>query len=131
MKRKPQRRNFDEYSENSHLLLISILLIVLFVWCSCAVSPPDVPLCVEIGPGIGNCVKIVSGESFDVDDAHPFDGKTWWEARPSMIQLPAGSWAKLKAFIIEICKKTNQCDKKISSWDRTIQNVDDQVQKKK
>jgi len=72
----------------------------------------------------------MSGETFDVDDEHPFENKSWWESRPTMIQLPASSWAQMKAFIIKMCKKTNQCDKNVSSWDRTIQTVDSQVQKK-
>lgn len=125
-----QKKSSDAFSGSSLLLVISILIVALFLAVGCATNPPNIPLCVEINPGVGNCVKIMSGESFDVDDKHPFEGKTWWESRPSMIQLPASSWAQMKAFIIKMCKQTKQCDKNVSSWDRTIQNVDEQVQKK-
>lgn len=109
-------------------LSLSLLLGSLF--SSCATNPPDVPICVEFTPERGRCVKIISGEKFDVNESLKFEEKTWWEHRPTMIQMPASSWAKMKAFIIKMCKKYGKCDKEISSWDRTIVTIDQQLEEK-
>lgn len=47
-----------------------------------------------------------------------------------MLLVPYTSWTKLKAWIIEECKMNGSCDEKISSWDRTLNNVDEIVSKK-
>lgn len=104
-------------------LLISFLL-SLNLLASCASKPPDVPVCVEIHPEKGKCIRIMSGETFTVDETHLYDKKTWWDMRPAMIQVPAASWAELKAYIIKMCKKTNVCGKEVPSWDRSLETVD-------
>lgn len=39
--------------------------------------------------------------------------------RPTMIQTPASSYAKMKASFIKLCKQSNQCtDQDISKWER-------------
>lgn len=90
---------------------------------SCA-SVPDVPACVEISLNKGACVKIISGETFIVDDDHKFNDQTWWDMRPTMVQLPEQSWAEVKKFIIKICKKTNKCQEQVKSWDRSVETID-------
>lgn len=105
---------------------ISLKFLLVLNLNSCAsVLPPDVPLCVEFAPDRGRCYKIISGEIFNVDEDHKFEEKTWWEHRPSMIQMPATSWVKIKSYIIKTCKKYDVCEKEISSWDRTLNNIDD------
>lgn len=108
------------------ILLFSSLALV---HSGCA-TPPDVPICVEITMDRGRCVKIVSGEEITIDEKNKFEGKTWWEIRPAMVQVPASSWAEIKAFIIKVCKKTNQCQKEIASWDRSIQSIDSELKNK-
>lgn len=82
------------------------------------------PVCVEIHPAKAYCVNTMTSEEFKIDDESKFEGKTYWEMRPTMLLLPASSWAKLKTYIITQCKQTGQCDKSVSSWSRTIENVD-------
>lgn len=105
-------------------LLLKTLLVLNLSACA-STKPPDVPLCVEFTPERGRCVKIISGEVFNVDEQNKFEGKTWWEHRPAMIQMPASSWVQIKTYLIKVCKKYNICEKEISSWDRTVENIDD------
>lgn len=91
---------------------------------------PDFPACVELGMGKGYCVKVISGEEFIVDEDHKFQEKTFFEMRPSMIMIPPQSWVDIKTFIIKICKKTKKCQQEVSSWDRSIQNIDNKLVEK-
>lgn len=109
------------------VLLLSVLLLLL---PSCSTTPPDVPVCVEVTPDRGRCVKIISSEEFLVDETRKFEGKSWWEMRPAMVQVPASSWAAIKAFIIKTCKKTGTCEKEVASWDRTVKTIDGNLEKK-
>lgn len=69
----------------------------------------------------------MSGKEINVDETHKLNGKTWWEGRVAMIQMPASSYAQLKAWIIKTCKKVN-CDTAVTSWERTLETVDKNVQ---
>lgn len=111
-------------------ILYFILIVSPVLILSCATKPPDVPICVELNPDKAYCVKIVSGAEFNIDEQNKFENKTWWEQRPTMIQMPASSWAEIKSYIIKTCKKYGQCEKEISSWDRTIENVDGALKQK-
>jgi hypothetical protein len=75
-------------------------------------------------------VKTVSGTEFEVNDKLKLDGKTYWEMRPEMILMPYTSWVKLKAWIIKECKVTGACDSRISSWDRTLETIDEMTKHK-
>lgn len=108
--------------------LKSFSAITLFlILTSCSVAVPDTPICAEISPAAGYCVNTISSTEFRVDESHPYEGRTWWELRPSMIMMPAPSWAKLKAFVIKVCRKTGKCDVELGNWERTIQKIDQQV----
>jgi hypothetical protein len=110
--------------------LLSLLLIIsLNLLFSCA-TPPDVVVCVELRPSKGWCTKTISSESFYVDDKTLYEGKTWWDMRPDMILVPTKSWVEMKTFVIKTCKNTGKCDAKISSWDRTINEVDAKIDEK-
>lgn len=106
------------------------LFALLLILSGCQTSPPAIPVCVELSMSRGYCINTISGEEFEVNDTKLIDGKTWWSIRPSMVMMPATSWAKLKTYIITQCKKTKLCDKEISSWDRTIKSVDTALEKK-
>jgi len=98
---------------------------------SCATGGvPDVPVCVEFSPDRGRCVHVISGKDFVVDEVNKFQSKTWWEQRPAMILVPASSWAEIKSFIIKSCKKSNACQDQLSSWDRTVDKIDVNINKK-
>ncbi|MGZ3744422.1 MAG: hypothetical protein ACXVB1_00030 [Pseudobdellovibrionaceae bacterium] len=79
----------------------------------------------------GQCTNIISGKSFEVNETNKLNGKTWWEMRPAMIQVPASTWASLKKFIIKTCKKYDSCQKEVPTWERTIGNVDGALDLKK
>jgi hypothetical protein len=74
----------------------------------------------------GRCVHIISGKSFVISGKKEelFEGKTWWDLTPTMILVPASSWAELKKYIIKNCKRTGKCDKEISNWENTIETID-------
>lgn len=77
------------------------------------------------------CIYTVSGKKFDITETNKFEEQTWWEQRNTMLMMPASSWAKLKTWIITQCKRTKACDKEISSWNRTIETVDETLEVKK
>lgn len=102
--------------KNSQKLLIVLLA---FALNGCA-NLPDEPICAEISLSKGVCTYTVSGKTIIVDDDNLLDGKTWFDVRVKALTVPASSWAKIKAFLIKQCKKTNQCDADINSWDRNL-----------
>lgn len=108
----------------------SLLGLLLCVLSGCAGMPEDRPICTEVSPVEGFCVRIISGKSFTVNESQKYEGKTWWEMRPAMILMPASTWASLKAWIIKTCKNNQQCDK-LASWQRTVEIIDTQVELKK
>jgi hypothetical protein len=108
------------------LLLISFASLL----SACALNPPDVPVCFEINMTRGGCVKTMSGERFEISETKKFEGRTWWEIRPAMIMLPASSWTQLRSWIIKVCKKTGQCDEAVSSWDRTVETIDTELERR-
>ena len=110
------------------LSLIS-LGFLLSISCS-GIKIKDDPVCVELAPDKANCVRIVSGENFDVDEQHPFEGKTWWEMRNDVIAVPTKTWVNLKILLVTICKKTNQCQQEIKNWERSVNIIDNQINSK-
>lgn len=79
----------------------------------------------------GECIRVISGEKIRVDEDHKLNGKTWWESRPTNMIMPMESWVDLKKFIIKMCKlNKNMCDKEVSSWERSLQQVDQSLQEK-
>jgi hypothetical protein len=112
-----------------NLLKLSVSL--LFLATSCQTLPPDEPIFVETVIGReAQGVHIVSGKTFTVNDTEKHNGKTWWEMKPEMIQMTAQSWKKIKVYIITSCKKYGNCQDFISSWDRTLENIDKTVDNK-
>ena len=108
------------------ILNLSLLLSLCFV-TSCAGLPPDEPLCTEITVERGFCVRMMSGHTFEVNEHMKLNGKTWWEMKPSMVYMPASTWAALKKWIIKTCKNNSQCDGADASWDRTVEIIEDKV----
>lgn len=98
---------------------------------SCAIKVPRVPICTELGPTRAYCVNTITSEEFEWNGTRLLNGKSYWESRPSLLLLPASSWAEIKIFIIEICKKTQDCDSQIGNWQRTLNTIDSQVKMKR
>lgn len=105
----------------SKLLLLSSFALL----ASCAGLPPDEPMCTEINMTEGFCVHWISGKSFTINEDKKYNGKTWWELRPTMILVPSSSYKNIKPWIIKVCKKhEKQCQQEVSSWERTLNIID-------
>lgn len=66
-----------------------------------------------------------------IDETNKYLGKTWWELRPTMVYVPYPAWTEIKTFIIKVCKKKLvDCDERVSSWDRNIEVIDDNIKEK-
>ena len=102
------------------LNLRKLLIVLLVFGASGCASIPDTIICAEVSLSKGVCTFTVSGKNIVIDDEHPFEGSSWFDMRSNSLIVPAKSWAKIKAFLIKQCKKTNQCDVEISSWDRDL-----------
>ncbi len=112
------------------LLLIAFALLLALLLNSCALAPPDVPVCTEITMTKGWCTNTISDTEFYIDNERLFNGKSWWELRPTMIQVPVDSWVAMKAYIIKACKKYGNCDKDIAKWERKVEVIDKQLDQK-
>jgi hypothetical protein len=93
--------------------------------------PPDVPVCVEISPTRGWCTYTISDREFFIDDENPWniegeEPMTWWDLRPTLLLVPAPSYAKMKAYIVKTCKK-DKCDKFIGSWERRSKRLEEKA----
>lgn len=90
-------------------------------------SVPDVPVCVKLTERAW-CTYTISDKEFYWDEENKFEGKTFWEASPSLILVPPSSWAKIKSYIIQQCKVNENCSKDITSWERKLDKVDKKIQ---
>jgi len=78
------------------------------------------PVCQkEIGePTCGYCVWSISDTTKYVGEAkatHLFK-KPWSQIKSEAILAPPESYAKVKEFVINICKKTEECSRNITRW---------------
>lgn len=107
--------------------LLSRILCALFL-SGCATTPPDVPVCLETGMSSGFCTYTISDKDVIVDEKSKLEGKTWWEMRPYMIQVPPSSWEKIKKYIIVTCKKyPDTCQNSIHAWERKANRIDEHI----
>ncbi|MFM6929050.1 MAG: hypothetical protein ACKOX6_11340 [Bdellovibrio sp.] len=113
-------------------IFFGLFILAALVWITgCATKPPDFPICVEMSMERGECIKVISGERIHVDNDHKMNDKTWWESRPTNMIMPLESWMDLKKFIIKMCKKNKgMCDKEVSSWQRSLQKIDQNLNEK-
>ena len=78
---------------------------------------------------------MISDEEFFIDDQHPhvFDedegAVTWWVIRPFMVLMPAQSWAKIKTYIIQQCKRNGGCTENVGTWERKINDLDMKIKR--
>lgn len=117
-------------------LLYLLILVLSLAVVSCAATPPDFHACTELDMDRGFCIKAVSGKSGYVDDTKKIWDQvndveySWWEIRPAMVMIPYFDYVELKKWIIQECKQTNQCDERISTWDRSLNNIDNVIKDK-
>lgn len=119
---------------------LKIFLVILLVQtCSaCAIAVPNEPICTEIDIARGWCTYTISNKEFFIDETHPWsptgdpkDAMTWWELRPTMVQVPYPTWVAIKTFIIKICKDSGKCSGAVSNWERTVGDMDSQLGQKR
>lgn len=73
----------------------------------------------------GECIRVITGEKTTIK------GDEWWNNRPTNVIIPKDDYQDLKVWVISICKKyKNLCEKELSSWDRSFQNIDKHVEEK-
>ncbi|MFM6929953.1 MAG: hypothetical protein ACKOX6_15895 [Bdellovibrio sp.] len=109
------------------LIMLTIMVLLAASMGGCATKPPDFKMCVEMNLERGECMKVISGQKIRIDEDHknPDTKQSWWEMRPTNLILPLESWLDIKKFIINLCHQNqNMCDKEVASWDRSLQNVD-------
>lgn len=98
------------------MLFISSLLCL----ASCA-DLPQFKVCKELTPSRAKCIDALTEEKFDWDEFSLVDGKTYFEERPTMLQVPAESYAKIKSYLLKNCKKYKNCpelEKRINAIDQ-------------
>jgi hypothetical protein len=114
------------------LSLIASALWLSFQTSGCAHKPPDVAICLELSPTRGWCTHTLSDREFYIDDEHPYsfykgeEPMSWWELRPTLLLVPAPSYAALKAYIVKTCR-AQKCDSQIGAWERRVQKIDKQI----
>ena len=90
----------------SMTLLIFLSALIL---SSCA-QVPNIPICYELDVDRAHCAYTLDQSmNFEWNETNLYLGKTYWEAKPTLLQLPPSSWAEIKAFIVKICKKQGNC----------------------
>lgn len=99
------------------MLLAISLSGISFSGCA---TPPDVPVCIEVEPTRGWCTYTISKDEFFIDDANLYEGESWQAMNQKTVRVPAQSWAKIKAFILKICKKTGHCKKEAKTKFKVI-----------
>lgn len=110
---------------------ISLLLLLGFLASACtSLKVPDDPVLVEISPRKAFAVWTVTDKSQYVDDFNLLDGKTYWDLRPTLVLLPPKTWKDIKVFIIDSCKMLDTCQKDIAKWQKKIDSIDEQLNKK-
>jgi hypothetical protein len=109
--------------------ILSLLLKTSLLFALSCANVPDFDACVEIHPAKGFCTRVISGKDQIIDEKNLYEGKTWFDIRPTMVLIPYQSYSKLKSYIIKSCKQSNRC-KEISSWDRTLEQIDKNLENK-
>lgn len=86
------------------------------------------PKCMkEIGePSCGFCVWTISNRSQFVGDKKSawLLGQPWSQVKAQSVLVPVKEYAKVKSFVVNICKKTEECNKDISRWRLKLDSLD-------
>lgn len=88
---------------------------------SCATQIPDVPVITRISPTEGFYVYTVSDKEGIVDDENLLEGKTFLDYVVEGVIVPSSSYAKIKSFILKMCKKYKECG---IGWDRKLEKLE-------
>jgi len=96
------------------LVFLFVLLMFSVMITACASQPPDVVICAHVSDNQLYCNYTISDKPFYVDADTPFkdiDGKIYQVAELINISLvvPPKSYGKIKSYILEQCKRNNNC----------------------
>jgi len=104
--------------------MLRMLFVSSFVLLTSCGSVPDKPFCTDIRPGAGFCVWSISNKEMEVDDTHLLDGKTWYDMQIGIIKMPLDTFKAIKKYIINQCKRNQNCSEEIDSWDRAMTTLE-------
>lgn len=97
-------------------------LLLALILNSCA-SAPDVPLITRIGPSSGFYVFTISDREGVVDDENLLEGKTFLDYVNEGVIISPESYAKIKAYILKTCKRSNDCGENIGKWKSKLDKI--------
>lgn len=80
--------------------------------------------CFELDPVQGWCTYTLSDDEFFIDDEHLYQGKNWEQFNQSTLRLPPDSYAKLKAYILKMCKKNKGCARDMGKWEMKFKDIE-------
>lgn len=100
---------------------LAILLLLTFNSCT---TVPDVPVLTRLNATQGYYVFTISDKEGIVDDENLLNGKTWIDYVIESVYVPADSWKQIKSYILKNCKKNNDCNDNIGSWDKKLNTID-------
>lgn len=85
------------------------ILAALLLLEGCAPKVPDYVFMVQVSAGHGHGFHSLTSEEFEVDDAHPYQGKTWNDWVGSSFVLPPESIKAIKNYILLTCEVEHTC----------------------
>lgn len=97
-------------------------LCILILFSSCA-SIPDTWVCRARSVNQGFCTKTISQEEKIVDDSNTIYGKTWIDLKIESVYVPVESWGEIKKYIVDQCKKRQDCSNDIGTWTSKIDSL--------
>lgn len=83
--------------------ILKILLLLSLSACS-NIQIPNEPVCADISQTSGYCVKMVSGESYEIS------GEQWLSFNKKALKISPDSYAQIKILILKLCKKSKDCN---------------------
>lgn len=86
----------------------TLLILFASLLSSCS-NFPAVPVCKELSMERAYCINTVTDQEFYIDEENTFEDKTWWEQRHTMILLPPSSWADIKKYLKNECRRYGKC----------------------
>lgn len=95
---------------------------LILIFNSCA-SVPDVPVITRLSPNSGFYVYTISEKEGIVDDEHLLEGKTFLDYVIEGVIVPAESYAKIKAYILKNCMKSNDCANDVGKWTSKLDKI--------
>lgn len=74
----------------------------------------------------GFCIRIISNEVQYIGNKpeHNSNKKSWNDIKSSAVLIPTDSYAELKAYVINSCKKNKDCQDDVDSWRLKLEKLE-------